>query len=143
MKMVIKKECMIKSLKSDYKIIGPIILIGIAVIGFFYCMVVYGSQFNYLLSTFTAVNAFMFFECIAMLMIPTLIVLNSDAGSVRESSNTPLLIFINSILMGFVYMIYVSASETHPNMSIVFIILELIDALIVAPITIAYVRCRE
>jgi hypothetical protein len=143
MKMAIKKECMIKSLKSDYKIIGPVILICIVVIGFFYGMVVYGSQFNYLLSTLTAVNMFLIFEFIAMLMIPTLIILNSNAESVRDSNNTPLLIFINSILMGFVYMIYVSASETHPNMSIVFIILELIDALIVAPITIAYVRCRE
>ncbi len=143
--MVIKKECMIKSLKSDYKIIGPIVLICIAVIGFFYCMVVYGSQFNYLLSTLTAVSIFLIFELIAMLIVPTLIILNSNAESVRDSNNTPLLIFINSVLMGIVYMIYtiVSKALSYPDMFIVFIIFEVIDALIVAPMTIAYIRCRE
>lgn len=143
--MPIKKECMIKSLKTDYKIIGPIILIAVVIAGFFYGSIVYGSQFNYLLSTLTAVNIFLIFECIAMLMVPLLILLNSDADSVRDSSNTPLLIFINSIMMGFVYLIYISASKVcdYPDMFIVFILLELIDALIVAPFTIAYIRCRE
>jgi len=152
--MTIKTECVIKSVKSDYRIIVPVIILFAAIIGLIYGFTIYGDKISQILSTISAVSFFIIFQLIAMVALPIIIISGDYTKTSRETfkgeSNTPLLILINCIFMVIIYGCYQVSSCSligntckYPDVLVIFIILLLINALIISPLTIAYARCKE
>lgn len=142
--MAVKTECIIKSVKSDYKVIGPIVGVILAFVLFVYAIFVYKE-------IFTAYNVYIIVEIGTMIPVSYYVAFSpTTKEEMKGADNTLLLITINSIFMimfAFVYQIMscipVPGVCRFPDVIILTIILLTIDALVVCPLAVAYARCKE
>lgn len=146
--MVIKRECVIKSLKSDYKVIGPIAGVILALVIFVYLVSIYKD-------VFTAFNVYIILEIFSMIPISCAIVLYGSStpeerASLKSTGNTIFLIILNSLIMGVIACVYhamscnpVLGTCKYPDIVLLTVIFLAFNALIVCPLAIAYARCKE
>jgi hypothetical protein len=113
--MTIKKECIVKSLKSDYSSIGLVTVIGAVIIGIILLFTVYSDQFYIITQYFTAFNFYVVTASISSIVIPVIIVMGdySQPDSKRclnDKNEIWLLLVINFIFVGVFWFVYMVAS---------------------------------
>jgi hypothetical protein len=137
--MTIKKECVVKSLKSDYSIIGKALIAIVIIIGILYGFVISSNYIISLLSVIPAIMIFIISELVIMLLgsLCFTFIMEIFSNDIKDKSVTPIIILLNSLLMIFGITLY------STDVLIVFVGLLLVNALIVCPLLVAYVRCKE
>lgn len=160
--MTINKACIKKSLIMDYRNIGIAAAIGFVIIGLLWGLITYLGQINVILAIivqpFTAVNVFIATEIIAIgCWAGAAVIADQTTETVKEdmrrADTTPMMILFSSIVMAGIYGMYYIFSETNrcidipfsplPDVVPIFLILLAINAFIICPLSVAYMRCKE
>jgi uncharacterized protein YacL len=163
--MTINKECMKKSLKTDYRNIGIITVICIVFIVMVWALRNLSDQIKAILAIiaqpFTAVNVFIISEVIVIGFLVAYM-LTSTPEFIKAEATTLFMLVVSTLIMGFIYIAYgissmsasasapsiwqqsiVSYSSPYPDITSIFLIMLTINAFIICPLTVAYARCKE
>ena len=163
--MTINKECVIKSLKSDYWDIGRVAAVCLIISGVIYtthwCAYTYQTQvrdfFSMLTQPITAVNVFIVSEIIVMVLWGLVPLTMDDKQELKKSNTTRITMLLSTLTMLCVWIAYGATSAInsainsmrsippprYPDVLMILIILMAINAVIVCPVSVAIARCKE
>jgi hypothetical protein len=161
--MTINKECIIKSLKTDYRNIGIAAAACLMVIGAAWGLINLSAQIAAVLAIiaqpFTAVNVFIVSEIIAIGFWVGVVAIadqttEESKEDMKKADSTPSMICFSSLTMAIVWGMYCYLSfcmsnrgweiqPPFPDVVQIFLILLVINTFIICPLSVAYARCKE
>lgn len=148
--MTVKKECLIKSLKSDYSSLGLVTAICLVMIGVVLACTVYSDRFYIVTQYLTAFNVYVVMASIASIFLSVIIALDDYSTSdskkgLNDKESIWLLNLINCAFVFIPWFIYVAVGATlkYPDVTIPTLLILGISIFIVSPFSLAYARCKE
>lgn len=148
--MTVKKECFVKSLKSDYSSLGLVTMVGAIIIGIVVICTIYRDQFYILTQYLTAFNIYVVLASIFSLITPVALALDDYSSSpsrkgVNDKETIWVVLLLNFFLVFIPWFTYILMQpySNYPDITIQTLMILTINTFIATPLLLAYARCKE